>query len=114
MRTVRVNKREFIDTVSANRDAHRAVFEKALEGYRQRLLRELEKRVHDVRKGRQVDVQIALPEPEDHTDDYDRVLTMARMSVEDVLVLDADDFAMYVMDQWRWKRSFAAPSGYYP
>ena len=31
---------------------------------------------------------------------------MAEMSVDDTLELTEDEFAMYVMDQWRWKQSF--------
>lgn len=36
-----------------------------------------------------------------------RVLTMARICVEDVVELTTDDFAMYVIDQRHWKRSLA-------
>ncbi|MBA2774756.1 MAG: hypothetical protein H0U36_12045, partial [Nocardioidaceae bacterium] len=45
--------------------------------------------------------------------DYDRVLTMAEMSVEDVIELTADDFAMYVMDQWHWKQTCTETTGFY-
>ena len=113
MRTVKVNQAEFIETLRANRSQHRAVFETALEGYGSRLLRELEHRVHDLRRGRAVDVHIALPEPEDHTEDYDRILAMASMSVEKVIELTQEDFAMYVMDQWHWKRAFTVSTERY-
>lgn len=113
MRTVRIEKSEFIDKVSRNRDQHREVFEKALEGYRSRMELELRRRLHDLRRGRSVDQWIRLPEPEDHTDDYERVLTMATMSVDDIIELAADDFAMYVMDQWHWKQSFTETTDRY-
>jgi hypothetical protein len=113
MRTVTVDRHELIARVRANRDAHRAVFEHALDGYRQRLIDELERRVRDLRKGRWVKQHIGLPEPEDHTDDYDRVLAMAEMSVDDTLELDESEFAMYVMDQWRWKQSFTDSTDLY-
>jgi hypothetical protein len=113
MRTVIVDRDEFIDRVRANRDTHRAVFEHALDGYRARLISELERRLRDLRKGRSVDQRIALPEPEDHTDDYDRVLAMAEMSVEETIELDESEFAMYVMDQWRWKQSFTDTTDLY-
>lgn len=113
MRTVRLDRDEFAATVQANRDHHRCIFEEALEGYRKRLMQELEHRVRDLKGGRRVDVYIRLPEPEDHTEDYDRILTMARMSVDDVIELTQDDFAMYVMDQWHWRRDFDATTGHY-
>ena len=39
--------------------------------------------------------------------DIHRVIMMATMSVEDTISLSEDEFAMYVMDQWRWKQDFA-------
>lgn len=106
MRTVTVTTQDFLTRVRANRDNHRDVFEQALEGYRNRLTAELEKRVRDLGRGRTIDQYIGLPEPEDHTDDYDRIITMAEMSVNDTVELKEEEFAMYVMDQWRWKQSF--------
>lgn len=113
MRTVKLDKQEFITTVAVNRANHRSVFDAAVEGYRLRMIELLERRLRDVRRGRAVDQYLRLPEPEDHTGDYDRVLTMARMSVDDVVELTADDFAMYVMDQWDWKQTFTATTAMY-
>ena len=113
MRTVRVDRDEFLVKVKANRERHRTVFDGALAGYSTRLTRELERRIHDLRRGRRIDQYIGLPEPEDHTDDYDRVITMAEMSVSDVLDLTEDEFGMYIMDQWQWKQSFSETADRY-
>jgi hypothetical protein len=113
MRTVQVDRDEFIAEVTTNRDNHREVFEQALAGYHSRLSRELERRLHDLRKGRRIEQYIGLPEPEDHTDDYDRVLRMAEMSVSDTLELSEDEFGQYVMDQWRWKQAFTDSTSLY-
>ncbi|ADG76169.1 hypothetical protein Cfla_3290 [Cellulomonas flavigena DSM 20109] len=69
------------------------MFLEAVEAYRARWIRELERRLHDVRRGRAIDQTFRLPEPEDHTDDYDRVLAMARMSVDDVIELTEHESA---------------------
>lgn len=106
MRNVEVDKEEFLARVGENRDQHRAVFEEALDGFHDQLMAELERRIHEVRRGRVIDQYIGLPVPEDHTDDYDRIITMAEMSIENTITLSEDEFAMYVMDQWRWKQSF--------
>lgn len=113
MRTVRLDRDEFVAKVQKNRDEHRAVFEKAVEGYRERWVCELERRLRDIRRGRAIDQYFSLPEPEDHTEDYDRILTMARMSVDEVIDLSDDEFAMYVMDQWSWKSSFTRTTAMY-
>ena len=113
MRTVRLDRDELVARVQENRDQHRSVFEKALEGYRERWIEELERRLRHVRRGRNINQYFSLPEPEDHTDDYDRVLTMARMSVDEVIELNEDEFAMYVMDQWSWKGNFTHTTAMY-
>jgi hypothetical protein len=113
MRMVRVQRDEFVARVQDNRDSHRAVFEEAVEGYRARWIRELERRLHDVRRGRSIDQYFRFPEPEDHTDDYDRILTMARMSMDEVIELTEDEFGMYVMDQWHWKSAFTETATMY-
>lgn len=113
MRTVRLNRDALVATVQENRDSHRSVFEEALEGHRERWIKELEPRLHDVRRGREINQYFSLPEPEDHTDDYDRILTMARMSVDDVIELSEDEFGMYVMDQWSWKSNFTRTTTMY-
>lgn len=41
------------------------------------------------------------------------MLTMARMSVDDVLELTQEDFAMYVMVQWHWKGAFTETVSWY-
>ena len=107
MRTVCVDRDEYLARLRANRENHRAVFDEAIEGYQNRLMTELERRVRDLKRGRQINQYIGLPEPEDHTHDYDRVIAMAEMSVRDTVELSEDEFAMYVMDQWRWKQSFS-------
>ncbi|MDQ0375999.1 hypothetical protein [Cellulomonas humilata] len=113
MRTVRLNRDELVSRLQANRDNHRAIFERAVEGYRERWVEELERRLRDVRRGREINQYFSLPEPEDHTDDYDRVLTMARMSVDEVIELKEDEVAMFVMDQWSWKSSFTRTTTMY-
>jgi hypothetical protein len=113
MRTVNLRRDEFVEKVTANKATHRDVFEKALDGYQRRLVRELERRVADVKAGRRIDRYISLPEPSDHTEDYDRILMMAEMSVDEIIELSADDFTRFVMDQWDWKQDFTETATYY-
>lgn len=113
MRNITVERDEFLIVVMNNREAHRDVFEDALDGFHRRLKAELEQRVRDLKAGRHINQYIGLPEPEDHTADYDRVILMAQMSVEDTITLSEDEFAMYVMDQWRWKQDFTDTASRY-
>lgn len=101
------------EIVQRNRDAHRDIFERAVVVYRERMIEELERNLDDIKNGRVLHVRIGLPVPEDHTDDYDRVLRMLDLSVDEQIELTEADVAMYVQDDWAWKRNWAASTTSY-
>jgi hypothetical protein len=88
--------------VRANREAHRELFLKAQEGYRKLIIEELDRMLADAREGRPIQRSVTLTEPSNHIKDYDRVITMLEMSVDDTVTLGAEDFDRYVMDNWAW------------
>lgn len=109
----RVDKDQLLEVLQKNRDAHRTIFEEALEGYRTKVLEYLEKRIEEVRKGKKIDHYICLDQPEDHTSDYDRIIKMVEMSTESSIELDQNSFASYVMDDWNWKHQFLTSNSTY-
>jgi len=113
MDPVRVNKADLLTKIKANRAAHTQIFEEALVNYRARVMKELESRLNDIRLGADIDTYINLPVPEDHTDDYDRIITMLEMHQDAQIEISENDFAMYVMDQWRWKDAFLLSNSAY-
>ncbi len=113
MNDVKVDKQELINIVEKNRDAHRAIFEEALEGYKKVAVRQLEAHIERIDRGDLIDVYFRVPVPEDHTDDYDRVLTMLAMSVDNTIEIDQQAFASYVMDDWNWKKQFLTTNSSY-
>ena len=113
MRTVTVGRAALLDKLRVNREQHRAIFESAIDGYRNMIVAELEQRIDDLKKGKEIDRIIRLEAPVDHTEDYDRVILMAEMNISDEIELDEDNFAQYVMDQWRWKAAFISNAGTY-
>ena len=102
MNAVKVKRQELLTKVRANREAHRSLFLKAQEGYRKLVIEELDKMLADARAGRRISRSINLAEPTDHTSDYERVIMMLEMSVDDTIVLDASEFDQYVRDVWTW------------
>jgi hypothetical protein len=60
--------------------------------------------LEDARKGRPIQRSVTLTEPSNQVKDYDRVITMLEMSVDDTITLDAQAFDRYVMDNWDWSR----------
>lgn len=102
MRDVTVKRDELLTKLKANRDNHRELFLKAQEGYRKQVIEELEKQLEDARNGLSITRGIMLPDPVDHTDDYNTIITMVEMSVDDEIDLDTHSFNCYVMDKWEW------------
>lgn len=106
MQDVQVDKQQLLDVIKRNREQHHEVYLKAWEKYKERVIEELNQRLEDARHGRKIITHIALPEPEDHTSDYDRVIRMLEMDQRSSIELPEHEFAIYVMDQWDWKRAW--------
>lgn len=106
MHIVTVRKEELTKIVTKNRDGHREIFLKAQEVYRRKVIEELEASLADARCGAKFRTYISLEAPCDHTPDYDRVLAMLEMSVDDEIELTSEEFERYVQDNWRWSQQF--------
>jgi len=113
MKEIKVKATALLEKVRANREGHRAEFERAIERYRAVLLNELEVRIDDLRHGRSVDHYIRIPIPEDHTVDYDQVILMLEMSEEPVVTIDYRTFRQYAMDEWDWKEAVTQTNSFY-
>jgi hypothetical protein len=102
MNKVKIKKDGLLAAVKKNRSSHRDEFLLAQIGFRDRIIFELDRRLQDARDGKKINLLINMPEPQDHTQDYDRVIRMLEMSVDDEIELSASEFDQYVMDNWQW------------
>jgi hypothetical protein len=84
-----------------------------VEGYRTRKIAQLEDQIAAIEKGRIHAKFEALPVPVDHTIDYDRVIRLVELDINDTMTLDEAEVGMYVMDDWHWKREFQTTNAYY-
>jgi len=110
---VLVSKDELLAVLRANRDNHRAVFLQAQEGFRERAIAELDRSLADARAGNEVRLAVHLPEPQDHTEDYDREIRMLEMHQEPTVTIRAQLFDQIVMDRWGWSGTFNATNSAY-
>lgn len=108
MKTVTVSKQKLQIIVSENRNKHRAQFEEAFEGYRKECIALLSRNLDDLKSGRKVEVRFYEVAPQDHTGDYDTVLNMLSMSVDDNIELTHQEFQQYVEDDWNWREQWNA------
>lgn len=113
MELITVKKSELLEKIAVNRENHRNVFKDGQEVYRERMIAELDSMLADAKAGRKIRRAVSLIEPEDHTADYDRIIAMLAMSVDDEVELDEHDFQRYVMDQWGWNASFENSTAMY-
>ena len=113
MENVTVTKSALLEALKENRDAHQAIFEEALDGYKAETERLLKEHLKAVRSGKVQAIYVNLPVPEDHTRDYDRAIRMIDMSVDSEITIDETSFRQYVMDDWRWKHQFLSSNSTY-
>jgi protein-tyrosine-phosphatase len=109
---IRVKTAELLSALEANQATHRATFEEAWDKYEAAMKARFKEAMAELRKGRWPGA-IGLPIPQDHTRDYDRVITMVRMTQSDLVELQEADFARFVMDDWEWKREWATSNSFY-
>lgn len=108
-----VEKGELLAVLETNRAEHNAVFQEALQGYREQAIARLDLMLRDAKEGRGIQQYIGLSMPADHTRDYDRTIQILKMTVESLIPLTEPEFAMYVMDDWQWKRDFLTGASSY-
>ena len=113
MNNVKIKKSDLLSKITENRGQHRRIFEEALVGYRAAAIDELDRALKDAREGRRIRRGMTLVEPLDHTAEYDSVIEMLKMSVDDVIELNWGAFLSYVRDEWEWKRQFLVTNSKY-
>lgn len=113
MEKVRINRVDLMHVMRKNRDEHREIFEEALIGYKAKCIEELDMLLKRARAGERVQVYVAVQQPMDQTADYDRVIRMLEMSIDEVVELTQQQFACYVMDDWGWKGDFIGTNALY-
>ena len=113
MQTVRIDKSTLKRKLIENRARHREIFLEAQEGFRACAIRELDKILSDARAGARIQNVWSMVAPIDQTREYDRVLAMIDMTLDDSIELSERDFARYVLDQWEWHREFIASNARY-
>jgi hypothetical protein len=115
-RSINVKRTDLLTKLRENRDKHAAEFKVAMEGFRMEVLNVLEDAVAKLEKDdKSFDKGLFMNEdpPQDHTADYDLVIGMMEMSVDEIIQMDSNSFNQYVMDNWAWKQQFAETTSKY-
>lgn len=110
---VNVSRRVLLEKVSLNREAHRAVLEEALAGWRRVARQELTILTDKVGQEKYPRLHVNLPLPEDHSGEYDAAISMLEASVDDTIEISFDDYRQLALDQWGWKRDWVGTTSTY-
>jgi hypothetical protein len=96
-----------------NRDSHHDQFEKAWQGYCKMVRAELEHKLERIKAGKPIDRYLGHTPPEDHTGDYDDVIAMLEMMLDESIELTQGQFKQYVQDDWGWKEQWVTSNTAY-
>ena len=113
LESMRINRGDLLARIKVNRGMHRDEFERAQAGYRTAMIEELDRMLADAREGRNIKRGVSMPEPTDHTSEYDTVIAMLEMCVDEVVEIDMQQFDNYVRDNWHWKAQWSASNSHY-
>lgn len=113
MDQIKVLKKDLLKVLRENKATHRTNFETALDGWYKTCVIELERLLAEAKAGKQKQVILNLPRPEDHTAEYDRHIQMLEMDIEDTVELDIQEFSQFVQDDWGWKRQWTTSNSSY-
>lgn len=107
MDTVNIEKQRLLAVVTENRELHAQVYSEAMEGWKEAMKDWFIEGARIVADGGTPErLAFTEVEPQNHSDDYDQIITMLEMSVDEVIELEDHQFAQYVMDRWNWKRAW--------
>lgn len=113
MFTTKLDRKQLLITLRTNRDNHRAIYEAAFEKYRAAVLAEAARQLDDFQQGKVQRIMVHLLMPEDHTAEYDAVIGLLESAQEDLIQLNVEDYTQFYMDDWSWKRQWAATNATY-
>lgn len=106
MQTVNVKRLDIIDALKKGLIEHEASLSEALSDYNAAVIKFLELALQNAKNGNFKDLVLNIPKPEDHTKDYQHILDMLELSVDETIQLDSDTFRAYFKGEWSWKHRF--------
>jgi hypothetical protein len=110
---VTVKRDTLLAALKKNREEHRKTFLEAQEGFRAMVIEKLDAMLKDARDRKPITLRIDLPAPTDQTRDYDRVIRMLEMSINEEILISEQEFSQYVMDDWGWKAQWVGTTSNY-
>jgi hypothetical protein len=104
---IKVNKNELLASLKSNREKHASDYQKAKAGFIKLLDKELEKKLQNLRDGKKIELSFDNKKPESYLKEYDDVIGMLELSVDNELTLNHQQYKQYVQNEWDWTRTWS-------
>lgn len=106
MHEVTIKKDDALRIIRQNKEDHKKIYEDGMVGYKQELKEILEKKMALLEKGEYASPHIRISPPSIHIEEYNSVIKMLELSVDEEVTLDSRQFRELIMDKWNWQRDF--------
>ena len=106
MRSVKIEKQRLLEKLRENREEHHRLYVDVEIAYRKAVIKEAYEIVRKADSGETFNRCIRATEPTDHTDDYDRAISMLEYSTEDIVEITDNEFDQFVLNKWDWSGLF--------
>lgn len=117
-----VNK--IVAIIQTNREQHLETYQEVTKNFQELLVEETErlyKAAFEYSEGgrdwesyRRLTMKVlSMQKPVHYLEDYDRAIAMLQMTECELIELDQEDYARFVLDDWKWKENFTASNATY-
>ena len=116
MRSVKLDKKELLGIVRANKEKHIEQYNEAVADYKAAAIKLAKENLKLANTGdlEKISKIKAMPSvPTSYEDNYERAIRMLELSVDSIIELEEHIFNQLVLDEWQWKHQFAVASALY-
>lgn len=111
-RQITVDKEELLSKLKENRSKHIAEYNEAKEGFHEAYMEKIDDLIKRANDG-DYDFRVNITKPESHEREYNTIIKMLEMSIEDKIELDESSFKNLVLDEWDWSQAFIQATALY-
>jgi hypothetical protein len=97
-----VNKEKLLAALTENRAKHVETYNDALDGYYAAVAEFYAEQASQAKAHKKVESYLPYSRPQNHSDDYDRVIGMLQWHTAENFDLTEQEYSSYVMDNWAW------------
>ena len=101
---VRLQKTALLEKMQANLKTHTAEYEEAHAIWGKVVIEKMAANLEQARADGEIVTGVYEPrEPQNHAKEYERMISLLAASIDDTVVISAEEFRWYHDDEWSWK-----------